>query len=197
MVGPLGRNTRKRYQSKIRQIKRNLNKHTGEVGSRLSTSYEHDNGAGDQISTTKDQRHMRLFYQNPNGLGPNIYDSDNICAVKDLESLKVDVLGLSETNVNWNNPFVRDKWRQLVQSAWEKSKIITSSIKDGDKSSTYKPGGATMILRNKYASMVSSLGGDEMGRWVWATLGGGKNKVTIITCYCPCDNSDATSGSGT
>ena len=65
---------------------------------------------------------MRLFYQNPNGLGPNIYDSDNICAVKDLESLKVDVLGLSETNVNWNNPFVRDKWRQLVQSAWENQK---------------------------------------------------------------------------
>ena len=121
---------------------------------------------------------------------------ENCCTLQDADILCVDVLGLSETNVNWNNPHERNKWNRMIQRMWPKGKILTASIKDGDWTSTYTPGGVSMTIRGRYASMISASRSDEMGRWVWATLGSGKDKVTLITYYRPCEDNVNSAGEG-
>ena len=130
-MGPIGCNSRKRYQSKIRKIAQQHRTRQTTILEKLRAQDEEDQGAGDQISRNKDEKSMRILLQNPNGLRKNIHDVDNVCALQDLSQLKVNILGLSETNINWNNPIERDKWRSMILRAWPKSKVLTASIRDG------------------------------------------------------------------
>ena len=87
----------------------------------------------------KEARSIQVIHQNPNRLGNNICDVDNVGALQDFgEQLKVDILSITETNTNWNNPYKLDKWRMLVQRLRLKSNILTASIKDGDRTSKMK-----------------------------------------------------------
>ena len=145
-----------------------------------------------------EDKHMgliRMYLQNPNGLGKSKYDAENMGALNDLDALRVDVVGLPETNTNWNNPYEKRGWVTMVKKVWPKAMVLTSSMKDGDRTTTYKPGGVCMILRCRYASMVTDRGSDKQGRWVWATLEGkDKQLMTIITFYRPCVDTKDSAG---
>ena len=192
--GNLGRNNRKRSKGKIRQIKKSLGQRQGKIYERLRAS--DDDGAGDEITKQKNVKVARFIHQNVRGLGV-INNIENHSALQDLKDLDVDVIGLTETNVNWENPHERDKWRTQVQRWWPKSKVLMSVTPNGDRLSTFRQGGATMILSSKYSSMANESGEDKMGRWVWATVGHGKERVTIITIYRPCENNITTAGAST
>ena len=99
-MGPIGCNSRKWYQSKIRKIAQQHWTRQTTILEKLRAQDEEDQGAGDQISRNKDEKSMQILLQNPNGLGKNIHDVDNVCALQDLSQLKVNILGLSETNIN-------------------------------------------------------------------------------------------------
>ena len=162
---------------------------------RLKKGYEREEGVGQKLDHDKAPGSLRLFMQNPRGLGIGNRTLQNGCALEDLDQTKVDVIALPETQTNWNNAQVRDKWRNTIQQIWPKALILSSSINDGDHSTTYKPGGVGMIIHEAYASMVVEKGQDDQGRWVWATLEGkNKTKLTLITFYRPCDDTKGTAG---
>lgn len=194
-TGPLGRNTRKRYKYKIRKIREMFSKQDPQSRQRMTKGYEKEDGVGHVLNYDKSVGSMRLFMQNPRGLGIENGNIQHTCALEDLDQTKVDVVALPETQTNWNNARVKDKWRNTVHQLWPKALILTSSIADGDLETTYKPGGVCMIIHEAYASLVIEKGTDAQGRWVWATLAGrNKTNLTLITFYRPCDDTKGTAG---
>lgn len=153
-------------------------------------------GSGHKLEKKSNKNHMRIILQNPNGLG-NVNGVDNVTALQDLKNVQADIVCLPETNVNWGNPHECDRWRAVAQRTWPKSKILNASIKGNDRTQSWQPGGVSMIISSKYASMISASGADKMGRWVWATFGSGNEKVTIITVYRVCEGSQQTEGPST
>ena len=103
---------------------------------------------GDPLTTNKPRDTIRLFLKNINGI--KNYNSwaafDNACEY--LHSLNVDIIGITETNINWNEK-IRSDTRQKLQKHYQTALISTSSSTDPTKS-YYQPGGTTTIITNQY-----------------------------------------------
>ena len=102
-TGPLGRNTRKRYKYKIRKIREMFSKQDPQSRQRMTKGYEKEDGVGHVLNYDKSVGSMRLFMQNPRGLGIENGNIQHTCALEDLDQTKVDVVALPETQTNWNN----------------------------------------------------------------------------------------------
>ena len=192
--GKLGRNTRKRMQGKIRKIKEKYVEGQQKIYKSLITTTRLDGGAGDKIQIRKEHHALRVFLQNPNGLGAQTSNIENQCALHELDKLGTDIIALPETKVNWENPHEVDKWKNLIRQKWPKAKILTACTPTGDRTASTRPRGVCMAIRCKFASMVTASGKDKKGRWVWATITGSKENTTIITCYRPCKDTVDTAG---
>ena len=80
-----------------------------------------------------------------------------------LKSKEVDMICLSERNIYWI-PFTTDRFKQILQSTWERSKIsLCTSESDLQWNSTYKPGGTAMITLKSISSAIINKGQDSSG----------------------------------
>jgi hypothetical protein len=88
---------------------------------------------------------------------------DNAC--EHLNTLKIDIIGITEPNINWNEK-IRSDTKQKFQKHYQTALISTSSSTDPTKS-YYQPGGTATIITNKYTGRavrpIIDLTG--MGRW--------------------------------
>ena len=111
----MGRNTRKRLQGKIRRIKGDYVDRQKNIYESLGTTTSQDGGSGDKIQTQKEHHAIRIFLQNPNGLGAHKNNIENQCALTELDKLRTDIIALPETKINWENPHKVDKWKNFIR----------------------------------------------------------------------------------
>lgn len=147
--------------------------------------------AGDSMPE-KPPNVMRLYSQNVNGISLSNMEED-FHHMMDLMSVRmVDVIGWSETNIEWFDYDVNQKLYRIMKQhypggAWKPS---TSKI---PMKSTYKPGGNLLILDKAIKGRTMEFQTDPMGRWVWSTLQGSINPITIIQLYVPGSHKGITS----
>jgi hypothetical protein len=126
---------------------------------------------------------FRVYYQNVHGI-----PRDDVNLSQDLQALAEYDVGcfcLSETNLDWNRPYVKSKYLSRQQKIWKDSATSFSTI-DMESSSDYMTGGTLTATVDKWSSRVFKKDADPsgMGRWSYQTLVGKQNtKVTIITGY--------------
>jgi hypothetical protein len=128
---------------------------------------------GDPIER-KDLDSTRLCFQNVNGIKSwdKCIDASEIGFHANVN--QVDVLGLAETNLDWQSYRVYNQCRQHLASFWQQHvfQVASSNI---TFDSTYQPGGVAMLTGNKWASRVSEKHTDALGRWVYNTMQGRAN----------------------
>ena len=137
---------------------------------------------GDPIKR-KDPDSTRFYFQNVNGIKSwdKCIDASEIGFYTEVN--QVDVLGLAETNLDWQSYQVHNQCRQHLASFWQQHvfQVASSTI---TFNSTYQPGGVAMLTGNKWASRVSKKHTDALGRWLYNTMQGRANiNLTIITVY--------------
>ena len=96
----------------------------------------------------------------------------------------MDVIGWSETNLEWNDYRVQqDLYKQLKRhlpgSSW---RTATSGI---PLDRLYKLGGNLMIINKSVRSRTREFGKDRMGRWVWTMIYGKHHNVLVVQLYVP------------
>ena len=141
-----------------------------------------ESGAGHILNHDLETTNLQIMLQNPCGVLRTthniLYNRDGLMDAErltELHRLDVDILCLPETNLNWRNEYVQEKWRKTVQRAWPKARIFYSSI-SGDKADTYRQGGVCTIVNRKWAPFVTSGTHDPLGRWTHIVLSGQKKQ---------------------
>jgi hypothetical protein len=107
------------------------------------------------------------------------------------EAMGVSILGLAETNINWNIRNTQNRCKRAMQSNHAHKFQFSSCIQPSDNSlSSYLPGGTMMIAYEPWTSRATSCNDkSNMGRWSEITLHGKQNlQITIITAYRACEN---------
>lgn len=151
---------------------------------------------GDYPSYTSKQ--CIIVFQNANGLSPS--DKFSKLHMIGIESLykNIDILGIAESNLDWNFSNVREKCYSIIKRYWNQTKI-GSTCSTENQQKIYQPGGVLMITGNDWANCsVSKNDPSDLGRWTESTITGKQNtKVTIITAYTVCKNSISNCGPST
>ena len=100
---------------------------------------------GNKMDGKKEQKMMRIYYQNVNSLGllRRGYEVDNMCI--ELHRRKVDVLCLAETNLDWKKREVVEMMKQKIAAIWDHVWVQGSSSEEKMKTE-FKPGGAVTII---------------------------------------------------
>ena len=163
--------------------------HTGQqqVTGYAVRRYEVDNGLGDRVTTSKNSTDLRVFLQNPNGVMGKKQQNDDRRALTSMREWDVDIIALPETNKNWAQEWIRNKWKREVKSVWPHAKVYCTSMDEPvHKHAEYVQGGACLIITNSWSSRVMANGCDHLGRWVWVTLRGrSSERLTVTAMYCP------------
>ncbi len=110
----------------------------------LSKSY------GDAIIQKSDHT-VRLFFQSVHGLSASLGNDDHRYFLNSLQSLKLDIAGLAETDTCWQHPHLRDEFNTVVRRFHRQNKTVFGlSTKEVDPipiSETFQAGGTiTMVL---------------------------------------------------
>ena len=190
------KNTKLRSNKVKSKQRRRTNKHFRDrrVDEYLRERYCDDPGSGNPMVHDDTGTQMRVYFQNVRGVlkrnvgNVNLRDGNNdIAALQQLRELGVDVLGLAETNLNWKNKWIREKWKATVRRSWPGSQVIVLSIATNDGETVHQQGGVSLIINKKWAPHIRESGSDTLGRWAWATMGGsGNKKITVVSAYRPC-----------
>ena len=103
-----------------------------------------------------------------------------------MQLLQVDVYGLHEVNLNTSCPHIRHAVITTLKISDTQAKVQLSTSPELFPNK-YKPGGTITGVSGKLKGRIDKYGSDELGRWSWITLEGGKDKkITIITAYRVC-----------
>ena len=153
------------------------------------TPLERNNAWGDEpLPKTNDM--IRLYYQNINGVQSTSNWNKWRDIIHEISANQVDILGLVETNINWNP--ARNKQALNVLRTQHKHSILLNATSDEISKSFHKPGGASLAILGNAISTISEKHTDEtgLGRWVYTILTGKNHrKIVIITAYRLCQNS--------
>jgi hypothetical protein len=131
---------------------------------------------------------LRVLFSNPRGikLSTDILETEH--SLGRVQSLSAGILGLAETNVNWNNPKVLGALHRSVRKIWRQSSVAKSSTNDNFQSET-QPGGTLTMACGHWTSRVIERGVDpfRLGRWSFIVLRGKRGiKILFITAYRVC-----------
>ena len=93
---------------------------------------------------------LRLFFQNVKGLSSSAGSEDYRYYLDCLQSLQVDVAGLSETNTCWQHPHLRDDFTSIVRKQYRQSKVVYGSpihsVDPIPSNETFQAGGNVLLL---------------------------------------------------
>jgi hypothetical protein len=103
-----------------------------------------------------------------------------------MYSLQVDVLGITEPNINFKNRQVRSTLTDISR-AFERNIQLSTSCLNQLNQVKKKKGGTMTVLSGRWACRKRNVDSDNKGRWSSITLQGKKDRlVTIITAYRVC-----------
>jgi len=96
---------------------------------------------------------LRFYSQNVHGLkmGSNCEELDSI--LQSLKENNVGIFGLAESNVEFNHPWIRNKYNQEVRSVWTQAKSAMATSKT-EWEGNYKPGGTVTTATGLWTSSV-------------------------------------------
>jgi hypothetical protein len=148
------------------------------------TSKTHTNLPFGNLLTTKQPTHFRLFLQNVNG----IYKANSWDEWKSFPTLatalQVDVVCLTETNLNWNTKLEQSA-QSLAQRSTKNCRLSTSSNATPGIG-YYYPGGTTTAVFSNAAGRITTkiIDSSSMGKWSGFKLHtNGSRHIIIITVY--------------
>ena len=142
---------------------------------------------GDKLEP-KAENTIRIYSQNINGISAESMQAN---LTKNLDAMldrQVDIMGWAETNLEWNDYSTHLLAQRVFRKQYPGGKWLTTTSKIPSKTNL-KPGGNALGLNHDATSRTTSTGRDSMGRWLWATLEGKTDSVTIVQLYVPGDPS--------
>ena len=143
---------------------------------------------GEQLSKKSDHN-IRLIFQNIRGFGTEKEDSKAEHIRQFINEHEVDIMAMSEMNVNWRLVGKKNTMEDITQSWFEHQRVTTAYNQKDRTCDKYQPGGTSLISRGEMALRVMGSGEDtrKIGRWSWQLLRGKDNiKLRIISVYFPC-----------
>jgi hypothetical protein len=165
----------------------------GRILARKSSDPHPEEAYGDSIHT-KDDTHLRVFFQNVKGLSYTTTSDDYQYYSQALRALRVDISCLAETNKPWQLPHHKNDFRTASRKYLGHIKAEFASplrtIDQVGETDTFQAGGCVTLASGKW---VPSVFGEPiqdttgLGRWCGFTIRGQhKNMLTIITAYRTC-----------
>eukprot|EP01082_Thalassiosira_pseudonana_P000262 g12.t1 g12 contig1:28787-30398(-) len=148
---------------------------------------------GGEINS-KLENNMRFAFQNVNGLRiGSTHEGSELALV--IESRGIDVLGMAETNIHWNQDR-RTQLLSLLQMVFGNGQIATSSSQSGTDG--YQPGGTALVAHGCSAGRISCRKGDRMGRYLYMASRGKEGcGVLVISAYRVCQSRGTVAGPDT
>ena len=129
---------------------------------------------------------VRIWYQNVNGISATDDMSDAAWIAQFADDHDITIVALSETNLAWNNPKVRRKYKERIKQVWPISNVITAASPEIPET-PYQPGGVSLIIQGGWSGHTTENHSDTMGRWASTTLKGREGrKVALIVAYRVC-----------
>ena len=144
------------------------------------------------------QDHVRLLFVNIGGLQaaaqcPRVRPCGTCkdCLVRStVNNLRVDILGMSEINVNWHKVSIHQRLEQRTKGWFEASRVVSATYA-GQSTATQQYGGTSLMSINKMATRVDSrlTFRDDLGRWSGQGYRGRNGQVLVaIVAYRPVVN---------
>ena len=103
-----------------------------------------------------------------------------------LMDMQVDIFGITEANIDFNNHIVKDDFIQQGKlfDSYMHMAVLSSLQKVGK--SPFKMGGTVTGVNGFWSGQVERSGSDKLGRWSYTSLRTKKGKlINIITMYLP------------
>jgi hypothetical protein len=119
----------------------------------------------------------RIVLQNINGIRQQGHFADAHVISEYAVTIEASIVGLTETNIDWNHRGTRAQCKQIFQRYWQRVNVATSS-------SDHRFGTATIVGSPWAGRSKSSMDSSGLGRWsVTHLLGKRGSKVAVITAY--------------
>jgi hypothetical protein len=129
---------------------------------------------------------LRIGCVNINGISQDMNFLEWEMIMRNMSLLQMDVFGLTETDINFNNKEVLSKVYDATR-AYDQSMQLSYSCSNQLNHTTRKKGGTLTTLAGRWSVRKQSSGNDKYGRWSYITLDGKRDtKVTFITAYRVC-----------
>jgi hypothetical protein len=114
----------------------------------------------------------RIMVQNTNGISIGNH-GDLVITLDQVKQMEVDVMILTETNLDTNNTKVKAMIHNDLRTTFGLGTYhLTTSASPQQYNGFYKPGGVTGVVIGKTKGRLLESGGDYMGRWVYIRLQG-------------------------
>jgi biopolymer transport protein ExbD len=129
---------------------------------------------------------IRICSINVNGIAQDLDWIEWDMTLQNMYSQQIDVLGITEPNVNFKNMHVKSKLYDIARG-FERNTQFSTSCSNQLRTTKKKQGGTMTILSGRWAGRKKKTANDPYGRWSSITLVGKKEReVTIITAYRVC-----------
>ena len=142
---------------------------------------------------TKLSHHFRVFFQNINGFKWNYNQLDVTNKCHQLQAIQVDSFGIAETNLDFRQFSVAQRFRTLLTHPFNKQISFHTSSSKPVFPTPWKPGGTLTALTGKWTSRVIEKGEDPSGTGTWSYVkfrGKAHKTIVQITIYRLCHMTD-------
>ncbi len=117
---------------------------------------------GDAIAGNKTRNTLRIGFININGIPSSAHHPKNKELLNSINSTKLSIIGLAETNRCWHKMRIQDKWQERTRGWWETQRTALSyNTKDNELATEFQPGGTALISINKAAHRILETGNDS------------------------------------
>lgn len=151
---------------------------------------------GDQLHAKK-SKIVRLAFRNIDHLPENRNAPKNAGIVRDIYDAELDIMGISEVNLAWQNVSQYDRLEKHFRKNFQYSKFTSSNNRnDLPIGTTHQVGGTILGCIGNIACRIISINKDErqIGCWSSMILRGNKgHKTHIVSIYRPVASSGTTS----
>lgn len=151
---------------------------------------------GDELRN-KTNNTVRIAFRNIDHMPENRNSSKNAGIVKDIYDADLDIIGLSEVNLAWQNVSLYYSLSKRFSENFQHSKFISANNRtDSPIGTTHQVGGTILGCIGTTACRIIAVGKDErdLGRWSYITLRGNSgHKTHIVSIYRPVCSTGTTS----
>jgi hypothetical protein len=143
------------------------------------------------ISRTGTDGILRIAYQNIHGVHNNGFSIPT--ELEAIESLNIDIMGMSETNCPWT-PKTRSEFNFMMNQRFKSLRTIFASSPP-TSNGRYQPGGNLLTVTGHTTGRITDSGSDPWGRFCWYCLQGRRDEgVIVITAYRVCQRKHTNTG---
>lgn len=149
---------------------------------------------GHELNHIDNDTTLRVGFININGIPQQNTHLKNKQIFNAVQDSEIDILGMTESNVNWNKMQSAHRWNTRINNWWECNTSIMAFNTTDLQLKKFQPGGTIMTSIGKAAHRVIKQGKDpsNLGRWCWSLYRGKHDvKLRIITLYRPCQPTSA------